>query len=110
MLEKGLAGTVAFSVCIYIFVFARTPHPCVRTGRVLDKGLAGTVVEIEKDGDTWPAAPAWGAARIDFGGDVGEQWVSKEQFQSLAGEVLPERQVDDATAYVCMHLCFCANV
>ena len=102
-MEKGLAGTVAF-------VFARTPHPCVRTGRVLDKGLAGTVVEIEKDGDTWPAAPAWGAARIDFGGDVGEQWVSKEQFQSLAGEVLPERQVDDATAYVCMHLCFCANV
>jgi len=66
-------------------------------GTVIQKGSAGKILENEKDGDTYPDPPSWGAAHIDFGGSIGEQWVSKDQFQNLAGEVLPERQVQPAS-------------
>jgi hypothetical protein len=67
-------------------------------GIVVEKGVKGKVLEIAKDGDTWPGPPAWGGARIDFGGTIGVQWVSKDQFQSLAGVVLPSRQIADPAA------------
>ena len=65
----------------------------VEGGIILPKGLVGKVLENKPEGSTWPAAPAWGAARIDFGGRIGDVWVTKEDYQNLAGEVLPERQV-----------------
>jgi hypothetical protein len=67
-------------------------------GIVVEKGVKGKVLEIAKDGDTWPSPPAWGGARIDFGGTIGVRWVSKDQFQSLAGVVLPSRQIADPAA------------
>ena len=66
-------------------------------GTVIQKGSTGKILENKKDGDTYPDPPSWGAAHIDFGGSIGEQWVSKDQFQNLAGEVLPERQVQPAS-------------
>jgi hypothetical protein len=35
---------------------------------VVEKGVKGKVLEIAKDGDTWPGPPSWGVPRIDFGG------------------------------------------
>jgi hypothetical protein len=67
-------------------------------GIVVEKGVKGKVLETAKDGDTWPGPPSWGGARIDFGGTIGVQWVSKDQFQSLAGVVLPSRQIADPAA------------
>jgi hypothetical protein len=67
-------------------------------GIVVEKGVKGKVLETAKDGDTWPEPPSWGGARIDFGGTIGVQWVSKDQFQSLAGVVLPSRQIADPAA------------
>ena len=67
-------------------------------GIVVDKGVKGEVLEIVKDGDTWPGPPSWGGARINFGGTIGVQWVSKDQFQNLAGVVLPSRQIADPAA------------
>ena len=31
-------------------------------GIVVEKGVKGKVLEIAKDGDTWPSPPAWGGA------------------------------------------------
>ena len=70
----------------------------VEGGIVVEKGVKGKVLEIAKDGDTWSGPPSWGGARIDFGGTIGVQWVSKDQFQSLAGVVLPSRQIADPAA------------
>ena len=70
----------------------------VEGGIVVEKGVKGKVLETAKDGDTWPEPPSWGGARIDFGGTIGVQWVSKDQFQSLAGVVLPSRQIADPAA------------
>jgi len=67
-------------------------------GIVVNVGIEGKVLETEKDVDTWPDSPSWGGARIDFGGTIGEQRVSKEQFQNLAGVVLPSRQIVDPGA------------
>jgi hypothetical protein len=67
-------------------------------GIVVEKGVKGKVLEIAKDGDTWPGPPAWGGARIDFGGTIGEQYVSKDQFQNLVGVVLASRQIADPAA------------
>jgi len=67
-------------------------------GIVVDKGVKGKVLEIRKDGDTWPGPPSWGGARIDFEGTIGVQWVSKDQYQNLAGVVLPSRQIADLAA------------
>jgi hypothetical protein len=67
-------------------------------GIVVDKGVKGKVLEIRKDGDTWPGPPSWGGARIDFRGSIGVQWVSKDQYQNLAGVVLPSRQIADLAA------------
>ena len=67
-------------------------------GIVVAKGVEGKVLKVEKDGDTWPDPPSWGRARIDFGGSIGEHWVSKDQFQNLAGVVLPHLEIADPGA------------
>jgi hypothetical protein len=67
-------------------------------GIVVDKGVKGEVLKISKDGNTGPGPPSWGGARIDFGGTIGKQWVSKDQFQNLVGVVLPSRQIADPAA------------
>ena len=70
----------------------------LKGGVVVDTGVVGKVLEIAEDGNTWPLPPSWGGALIDFGGTIGEHWVSKDQFENLAGVVLPSRQIDDPTA------------
>ena len=67
-------------------------------GIVVDKGVVGKVLEVAQGGNTWPGPPSWDGARIDFGGTIGEHRVSRDQFQNLAGVVLPSRQIDDPNA------------
>jgi len=76
----------------------RVDVPLSLEGIVVPEGVTGKVVKITKGDNTWPDPPSWGGALIDFGEYYGEHWLSKDQFENLAGVVLPDREIADPTA------------